>query len=131
LRSVDVQETVDVGIITLEKTPPPLPPPAISNFYGYPNPFSDTTTITFALAGAGNVNLRIYTIAGELVRSLLSGAEKDKGKHEVKWDGRNDSGREVASGTYLYKINSYNDVGSDEDTFKGAKGGGGGGGGRW
>lgn len=64
----------------------------------YPNPFNATTNISFDLASASNVNLRVYDITGRLVTTLVDG-QMDAGAHMVAWDG---SG--VSSGVYFYKL---------------------------
>jgi flagellar hook assembly protein FlgD len=69
----------------------------------YPNPFNPATEIKFAVAGPGRVVLRIYDIVGRPVRTLLDDT-KERGYHAVVWDGRDDSGRPVASGVYFYSI---------------------------
>jgi hypothetical protein len=75
-----------------------------------PNPFNPQTTIRFVVpAGARrDYALRIYDVAGRLVRGLASG-QIDPGMHDVRWDGTNDRGESVSSGVYLYRIN----VGAD------------------
>ncbi len=71
----------------------------------YPNPFNPTTRIAFSLAENAPVNLTIYDIRGAIVRRLLDARKYSAGvRHEVVWDGRDHLGREVASGTYFYRI---------------------------
>jgi subtilisin family serine protease len=72
-----------------------------------PNPFASPagTSIGFGLPARGTVSIRIYSPAGELVRTLASG-EYDAGWNEVVWDGRSDTGQSVASGLYLYRFQS-------------------------
>ena len=48
-------------------------------------------------------SLRVYDVSGRLVRTLVDGALA-AGDHEVLWRGRDDGGREVASGVYLYRL---------------------------
>lgn len=70
----------------------------------YPNPFNPRTTIRFRTeADAERVSLRIYDVAGRLVRTLVDGALA-AGDHQVMWQGRDDAGSEVASGVYLYRL---------------------------
>jgi len=69
----------------------------------YPNPFNPSTTISFALPEAGNVNLAIYDINGQLVKTLVSGS-MPAGRHSVVWDGTGTNGLRVASGMYLYRL---------------------------
>ena len=68
-----------------------------------PNPFNPQTTLRFDLPVKGMVSLTVYNIKGQLVRTLVGG-EKEAGRHSVVWDGRDHSGRRVASGVYLYRL---------------------------
>ena len=68
-----------------------------------PNPFNPRTTIRFALPRAGHVHLTIYSLDGRRVRTLIDG-ERAAGQHAVTWEGRDDAGRAVATGTYFYSL---------------------------
>ncbi len=71
-----------------------------------PNPFNPHTTIAYELPAEGPVSLRIYDVAGRLVRVLRQAASESAGRHEVVWDGQDAGGRGVASGTYLCRLES-------------------------
>lgn len=64
----------------------------------YPNPFNPATTISFTVAGAGPVDLVVHDVAGRLVRHLWSGGLA-AGPQAIAWDGADDAGRPVGSGT--------------------------------
>ena len=68
-----------------------------------PNPFNPTTTIAFDLASRTRVTLRVYDVAGRVVRTLVDGV-RDAGAHRAVWDGRDDRGARVASGIYLLRL---------------------------
>jgi hypothetical protein len=68
-----------------------------------PNPFNPATTIAFGVAEAGQVRIRIYDLAGRLVRTLADEVYP-VGNHELMWNGRDGRGRGVASGTYLVRF---------------------------
>ncbi|MRR09094.1 T9SS type A sorting domain-containing protein [bacterium] len=68
-----------------------------------PNPFKQWTRIDYQLPAAGTVSLKVYNVAGQLVRTLAEGFQP-AGAHAVRWDGRDDRGREVSSGVYLYRL---------------------------
>ncbi len=68
-----------------------------------PNPFNPRTTVLFALPTAGRVVLRLYDTRGRLQRHLTAG-EFAVGQHTVVWDGRDDRGRDCASGIYLLRL---------------------------
>jgi len=78
-----------------------------------PNPFNPSTTISFDLPAAFPVSLRIYDAAGRLVRTLLANDPGSAGRNEVVWNGRDDGGKQVASGVYLYRLETptHGDVG--------------------
>jgi hypothetical protein len=69
-----------------------------------PNPFNPSTTIAFDLPRAQPVTLRVYDAAGRLVRTLIAGERGTPGRNEVRWDGADEGGRAVASGVYLYRL---------------------------
>jgi hypothetical protein len=69
----------------------------------YPNPFNPSTTITFNLPAPGKGTLAIYNAAGQLVRTLVSGALAG-GSHRFEWDAAADNGARVASGVYLGRL---------------------------
>ena len=69
----------------------------------YPNPFNATTNIRFALMKSELVKLQIFNLLGEKVRTLINGV-REKGLHQVQWDGKNDSGQQVSSGVYYYLL---------------------------
>ena len=70
-----------------------------------PNPFNPTTRIAFDLPRRTQVRLAIYGTNGRLIRTLVNEA-MDAGSREVIWDGRNDSGKEVSSGVYFFRIDA-------------------------
>jgi hypothetical protein len=70
----------------------------------YPNPFNPQTTITYELPAAGEVQLGIYDLRGRTVRTLVDGASMPVGRHDVVWNGRNDAGRQVATGVYFCRV---------------------------
>ena len=70
-----------------------------------PNPFNPVTTIAFALPEQADVSLKVYNMAGRVVRTLVNGPE-GPGTHSVVWDGRDEAGRTVASGVYFYRMDA-------------------------
>jgi flagellar hook assembly protein FlgD len=70
----------------------------------YPNPFKPQTTIVFELPRQLDVTLRIFDVSGRLVRALVNGEILEPGSHESIWNGRDNTGRRVASGTYYYRL---------------------------
>ncbi len=69
----------------------------------YPNPFNPSTSIAFSVKDAGVVQLTIYNLHGQEVRTLVKG-QMNAGFHSVNWDGKDEHGQVVPSGVYLYKL---------------------------
>ena len=70
----------------------------------YPNPFNPTTNIVFNLPVSADVTLTVYNMLGQRVAVLLNNETRTPGKHTVQWNGRDDVGNVVASGLYLYRL---------------------------
>ncbi len=68
-----------------------------------PNPFNPQTDIKFSLPRDARVQLKLYDVSGRLVRSLLN-ESLTAGSHSVRWTGRDDAGKSVASGTYFMRL---------------------------
>lgn len=73
----------------------------------HPNPFNPQTAIGFSLPRSATVTIDIYNLLGETVRTLVS-QTMPPGKHTVVWDGRDDTGGEVSSGVYFYRLRADN-----------------------
>ena len=69
----------------------------------YPNPFNPTTNIEFSLNKTGFTTLKIYSVTGELVRTLVS-KNLQAGTHKYIFNGKNDAGHQLASGMYIYQL---------------------------
>ncbi len=69
----------------------------------YPNPFNPATTIRYDLKESGKVSLRIYNTLGQEVRTLVNRYET-AGYKSIPWDGKDNAGRMVSSGLYIYRI---------------------------
>jgi len=89
------------------KDVPILKPENVQLMQNYPNPFNPETTIQFEIPFTGKhivkVELSIYNLQGELIRTLLN-EEKSSGIYQVHWDGLNEAGNRMATGIYLYRI---------------------------
>ena len=69
----------------------------------YPNPFNAETQLVYTLPMAGPVELAIYNVMGQRVRTLVQGVQA-AGRYQIAWDGRSDSGSSPASGVYLSRL---------------------------
>ncbi|MDX2473134.1 MAG: C25 family cysteine peptidase [Candidatus Krumholzibacteria bacterium] len=68
-----------------------------------PNPFNPRTTIRFALPTRQDVRLKIYSVEGRLVRTLLH-ESRAAGTHDIVWSGKDNQGNQTASGLYFYRL---------------------------
>lgn len=117
--TVSEDSMFDVGILKLLPNPLTeaslkLLPKNTALLQNYPNPFNPDTWIPYKLAKSADVVIRIYSINGHLVRTLVLG-KKETGHYVVKetaayWNGRNDSGESVSSGVYFYQMKAGNFV---------------------
>jgi hypothetical protein len=71
----------------------------------HPNPFNPSTTIEFAIDRDGPAALHLYDLRGQRIRTLVT-ENLTAGPHEVRWDGLDDNGRQMPSGTYLARLSS-------------------------
>jgi hypothetical protein len=88
-----------------------IDPVAFSNTLdnAYPNPFNPTTTIKYTIATRGQVSLKVYNAAGQLVRTLVDEMQSPQATQFSKsWNGLNDHGQPVSSGVYFYKLSTTN-----------------------
>ena len=69
----------------------------------WPNPFNPTTTISYALPQASRVELAVFNVLGQRVKTLVQ-AHQNAGRYRVQWDGTNEQNQPVASGIYIYRL---------------------------
>jgi flagellar hook assembly protein FlgD len=72
-------------------------------FQNYPNPFNPSTTIEYDIKTAGEVEIRIFNIVGQVVRKY-SEKRYSAGRYKTVWDGRDQNGKLLASGVYIYQV---------------------------
>ncbi|MCK5125453.1 MAG: T9SS type A sorting domain-containing protein [candidate division Zixibacteria bacterium] len=77
----------------------------------FPNPFNPTTTISYSLPEAGDVEISVFNVLGQKVRVLVEG-HQEAGEHEVMWDSKDTNGEQVASGVYFYRsqVNDFSET---------------------
>jgi len=71
--------------------------------HNFPNPFNPETTLRYAIPDPGQVTLSIFNVLGQEVVRLVD-KEQMPGFYAIRWNGKNELGRSVASGVYLYRI---------------------------
>ena len=95
-------QTVDVVTSVAEPASEAIPT-KFRLLQNYPNPFNPTTTIRYDLPVQAEVRLTIFNVLGRSVRTLVV-QKQAAGAHSAVWDGRDDSGRQLASGVYVYRL---------------------------
>jgi hypothetical protein len=76
-------------------------------YSNYPNPFNPETSIRFSVAKNSLVNIEVFNIKGQKVRSLTN-RMYDQGLHRVVWNGKDDKNQSVGSGIYFCKMKVNN-----------------------
>jgi hypothetical protein len=94
-----VQSTGDVSDVTGD----PKRPRDFALMQNYPNPFNPSTKIEFFLLRSSFVTLSVHNVLGRRVRMLIFEVMPSGHKY-VRWDGKDDSGEEVSSGIYFYRL---------------------------
>ncbi len=88
--------------------------PVRNAFDIYPNPFIPTTSqsdlsVAFSLAQPQTVSIEIFNIRGQRVKEIASRIRLAEGDHQLRWDGRDSSGKPVATGTYIFYVHQGNE----------------------
>ena len=81
----------------------PVMIPVIQSVSVFPNPASQSSSISFKLTEAAPISITIYNIKGQKVKSLID-SEMKSGDYQFTWDGRDNNGRSCSSGLYYYRI---------------------------
>ncbi|MCD4791841.1 MAG: C10 family peptidase [Bacteroidales bacterium] len=104
----------------ISKTPPSVPSDlflsneeklfsSADHLSSYPNPFTNEVTVNYAVTSAGNVNLKIYNITGQLVKTLVN-ESKSNGTYNVKWDANDSNGNKMPNGTYFIRMQTGDNI---------------------
>jgi beta-glucanase (GH16 family) len=72
----------------------------------YPNPFNPMTTISFDLPVSAKASLTVYDVAGKTVQRLVAAETVAAGRHEIIWNGRDETGRTAPAGIYFYRLDA-------------------------
>lgn len=97
-------EPIEVDLLDSQLTDnPPESSARMALFQSRPNPFNPRTEIRFETPSAGRTRLRVYDIAGRLVRTLVD-EDLRAGPHTRIWNGTDNRGHRVSSGVYLYRL---------------------------
>ncbi len=97
---------LDIDFVSYNKTDVIPEPSEVSMLFpNVPNPFNPSTTISFSIPKDDKVVLKVYNIKGQLVKTLVND-HLEAGTHKAVWNGDNQSGKNVSSGIYLYRLES-------------------------
>ncbi len=97
------QTRVAYSYTDLVSTEDHLAPAPISNLKIFPNPFNPKTNLSFELEKTQDVQIEVYNLKGQKVRTLL-GDVLTKGTHQISWDGKDDNGLGLGSGMYILRL---------------------------
>jgi len=101
--TTNIVQSVDLSTTTIEGKSNNLFTSFFELFQNYPNPFNPETNIQYNIPKATNVSLEIYNTLGQKIRTLVK-KKQTAGTYQVLWDGKDDEGKPVASGIYIYQI---------------------------
>jgi hypothetical protein len=110
---VETQQTLAKSMNFASPPPPPFvftdvesqtpQPGSFAVRQNYPNPFNPATSLSYTLGRDGEVDISIYTVQGEKIRTLVNGWQT-AGDHKTRWDGMDGEGTSVPSGLYLIRV---------------------------
>jgi hypothetical protein len=111
LQSIDLDLTMNfhgpVAVSLEDETELPDPVFTTALRKNFPNPFNPETTIKYSLRDDTHLELKIYNLLGQLVKTVHAG-HHEKGDHEFVWNGKSDAGQNVSSGIYFYRMSTPN-----------------------
>jgi enediyne biosynthesis protein E4 len=97
------------GIITSIKDKTLRMPEKFELSQNYPNPFNPSTTIEYQVDESSHIKLIVYNLVGQMVAILLD-KQQQPGFYSVQWNGIDESGKQIASGVYLYQLQTKNSM---------------------
>ncbi|MEA2096026.1 MAG: T9SS type A sorting domain-containing protein [Candidatus Cloacimonadota bacterium] len=101
--TIQIDSSRDCYYVSFRDDQNDTPTPASIKITNFPNPFNPETTLFFSLPNEQDIKLTVYNIKGQKVKQLVSG-QFATGEHSVVWEGKDDNGKQVSSGLYLYKL---------------------------
>ncbi|HNZ86274.1 MAG TPA: FlgD immunoglobulin-like domain containing protein [bacterium] len=101
LSHIDVQARSLAQYVDNDDSITPAITPTLGN--AYPNPFKTQTSVSYNLPKSGNVEIGVYNIKGQLIKTLIN-ETKSSGEHNISWNGIDQNGHSVATGIYFFKM---------------------------
>lgn len=114
LVDMNVQRVMNIEVNIIHQAPP-LPLDYIL-YQNYPNPFNPNTTVKFQVPQTSDVTIKIYDMLGQEVRTLFTG-QVLRGNYTVNWDGLSNTGQQMSSGSYIYRMVAGEFVQSKKMTY--------------
>ncbi|MBC8414870.1 MAG: T9SS type A sorting domain-containing protein [Candidatus Cloacimonetes bacterium] len=105
--SIKVEKGRDSYYVSFKNEPESTPVPVKLEVSNYPNPFNPVTNIAYSLPEDSQISISIYNIKGQKVKTLVTGTQP-AGSYNVSWEGKDESGKDVTSGIYFYKLKTKN-----------------------
>ena len=99
----EVTKMVLHGALAIDNDVAKMIPQKFELLQNYPNPFNPQTAIEFRVPYTGWINLTVYNLLGQKVRTLVNGVH-EQGQYRVMWDSRNEVNQMVSTGIYLYTL---------------------------
>ncbi len=109
MKQLTTKDKDDAWFIDLREDSSMTPTPKKMNLDNYPNPFNPTTIISYSLPNDGMIELKVYNIKGQLVKTLVKG-EQLSGSYETVWSGKDNNEKNVSSGIYFYKLSTKDET---------------------
>jgi len=112
--NVAVLEIIEVSLTGVIKVSSGFLPEKTELIAAYPNPFNPQTQICYTLAEDAVVYLQVYNVLGQRVRQLLPGVNQSAGSYNIHWNGKNESGEIMSSGSYIVVLKAGDYVRSEK-----------------
>ncbi len=109
MSQLSTEHVADSWYIDLREGSSITPTPENLSLDNYPNPFNPSTTISYSLPHDGMVEISVYNIKGQLVKTLVKG-EQLAGNYEAVWNGKDKNEKSVSSGIYFYKLSTKDET---------------------
>lgn len=104
-----VSERKDFFLVNVGKDAVPQIPESKLSLQNYPNPFNPSTKLSYQIAENGKVDLEIYNIKGQKVKTIFSG-NQEKGLYQIEWNGKDSNNHSVSSGIYYARLRTSGKV---------------------
>ncbi|MDO9576581.1 MAG: T9SS type A sorting domain-containing protein [Candidatus Cloacimonadales bacterium] len=107
--TIQIDNSRDCYYVSFKNGQNITPVPTQIEITNFPNPFNPETTLFFSLPNEQKIELSVYNLKGQKVRQLVKG-QFPSGNNSIVWNGKDDSGKQVCSGVYLYKLETADKI---------------------